>query len=360
MCAADRSKLVKTVRTDKSKSTNEDYDKLMVLLNEKVKAYNDLQLTSDALVKKLRAELTALDAKLREVNTNANEQQSKKRRFGVLDDEIVIPELKNIAQAPKVIKPKPTFAEAVKQSSDTPVERMRIIRFNVDTPQVEDTVLKDDIFKDKAIKSMNSRGNKAVFVKFDADTPIDDFELKGIEIQKVKEHVPSMKIVGIPPFASPVANVVTDILAQNALNANDFTYVRHFDVDLTRRRYTNIIVNCSVEVLKQCLLNGIFYGRHKLRCYEHVRAIQCLNRYAFGHVAANCLNKLTCKRCAGEHKEVDCTAKITDVKCANCLASKRAHDHRITSENCPSRRVWIGKRITFLEKRILPAKKINV
>lgn len=167
-----------------------------------------------------------------------------------------------------------------------------------------------------------------------------------------------MKIVGIPIFSSPVADVLSRILTQNAMNEDDFVYIRHFTVELTRRRYVNIVVNCSVDILKSCLANGLSYGKYKLRCYEHVRTsiIQCLNCYAFGHLAANCLNKLTCRRCSGEHKELECTAKVTDAKCANCIASKRPHDHRVTSENCPSRRAWIHRGINFLEKKIQSSK----
>lgn len=97
--------------------------------------------------------------------------------------------------------------------------------------------------------------------------------------------------------------------------------------------------------------------RHKLQCFEHIRAIQCLKCYAFGHVAVNCRNKLTCKRCAGEHKEGECKVHITEVKCANCSAAKRPHDHRVTSESCPARRAWINKRISFLERKIQSVNK---
>lgn len=164
--------------------------------------------------------------------------------------------------------------------------------------------------------------------------------------------MPTMKIVGLPPFTTPVENVVANILESNGINKDAVVYLRHFSVDLIRRRYTNILVNCTIDILKNCMKNGLQYGKFRLRCYEHVRAIQFLKCYAFGHVAANCLNKLTCKRCADEHIENECKAKENEIRCANCLATKRPHDHRITSENCPSRRAWINRRINFLGKKI--------
>lgn len=164
--------------------------------------------------------------------------------------------------------------------------------------------------------------------------------------------MPTMKIVGLPPFSGTIDTVIPDILTTNNLNVADFTYVRHFSVELFRRRYVNVLVTCTVENLKKCMSSGLQFGRFKLRCYEHVRVVQCLKCFAFGHVAANCLNKLTCKRCAGEHKENECQAKTNEIRCANCISSKRAHDHRITSENCPSRKAWINRKINFLGKRI--------
>lgn len=79
-----------------------------------------------------------------------------------------------------------------------------------------------------------------------------------------------MKIVGISDLAKSATEIVADIIRENALIATDLVYERDFTVELPRRRYKNIIVNCTVEVLKKSIQNGVSLNNMRLRCYEHV------------------------------------------------------------------------------------------
>lgn len=161
VCSTERAKLVKIVRTRKKNATNDDYDKLFKLYTDLLKASDDYKLSSETMIGELRAQLTVIENGRNESNKDTNIQQRKKRRYGDMDDVVIVPTIKE-ASKPKETTPKLTFAEAVKQSSDTPIHRMRIIRFNAELPS-PDNIFDDEIFKDKAIKSMNTRGENAFF-----------------------------------------------------------------------------------------------------------------------------------------------------------------------------------------------------
>lgn len=196
LCATDRSRLVKIVRNEKTKSTGEDYVKLLAMHTEKVKMYNDFKIAAEAQSKQLQAKIAELELKLLNARPSVDKQQNKKRKIMDLDDEIIVPRSNGNVQSPKVVTPKLTFAEGVKKSSDTPIKLMRIVRINDEIEQANDVIFKDDIFKADAIRSMNSRGAKAVFMKFRNDAAVVDFENKlkdkfknDVDIQKVNTRL---------------------------------------------------------------------------------------------------------------------------------------------------------------------------
>lgn len=65
----------------------------------------------------------------------------------------------------------------MKLSSDTPIDCIRVIRLNEDTT-VNKKIFTDEIFNDETIKSVNQRGEKAVFVKFETNGAAESFEDK--------------------------------------------------------------------------------------------------------------------------------------------------------------------------------------
>lgn len=140
--------------------------------------YNDLKIAAEAQTKELHAKIAELESKLMNAKPTIDKQQNKKRKIVDLEEEILLPKPNGSAQPPKVLWPKLAFAEAVKQSSDTPIELMRIVRLNDESEQANDGIFKDDIFKADAIRSMSSRGAKAVFMKFSNDAAVVEFENK--------------------------------------------------------------------------------------------------------------------------------------------------------------------------------------
>lgn len=110
-----------------------------------------------------------------------------------------------------------------------------------------------------------------------------------------------------------------------------------YTVNAQRRSYRNIVVACSLNILKATTGVGTIFRDRTFKCYEQVRTLQCFRCYAFGHMANRCTNKISCRNCAGEHISTECPDQTGEPKCANCIVYKRPHQHRVTYEMCPTR-----------------------
>jgi hypothetical protein len=76
-----------------------------------------------------------------------------------------------------------------------------------------------------------------------------------------------------------------------------------------------------IEVDNDCFDKLMESGRVNLgwrscRVVHHVHITRCFKCCGFGHIAANCSNKLACSKCGDEHKVENCKSEA--MKCVNC------------------------------------------
>lgn len=217
---------------------------------------------------------------------------------------------------------RPTLAE-VMLSSDVPKNRMRHIQIADDAnPDFGKTIIDDESLKSDGVISAVRRRDDLVTVKFAAANVVDEFEKTintkygdKVKIQQVRPYQPTMKIVGFNDMSTPMSEIVTRIATENAISPGDLNLVREYTVDASRRVYRNSIIHCSTDVLTKAIITGLSMDSRFYRCFEHVRTLQCFNCFAFGHIASSCVNKIACRKCAGEHHQRDCTDSSNEVKC---------------------------------------------
>lgn len=87
--------------------------------------------------------------------------------------------------------------------------------------------------------------------------------------------------------------------------------------------------------------------------FDHVSILRCFKCLGYNHKSNECVNKLACGRCAGNHCTKECNSNI--LKCVNCseLVKKKLLDtdvnHEAFSRSCPAY-------IKYYEKRLKPRK----
>lgn len=64
--------------------------------------------------------------------------------------------------------------------------------------------------------------------------------------------------------------------------------------------------------------------------------VRCFKCQGYGHIGKVCRErKMTCGRCAGEHKTETCKTEQEEVACQNCRKEGRASDHPAYWRGCP-------------------------
>lgn len=91
----------------------------------------------------------------------------------------------------------------------------------------------------------------------------------------------------------------------------------------------NDCFSCLMEKKRLC----IDFDRY--RVVEYVQIVRCYKCQAYGHTSTRCLGTQKCTRCAGDHRQSDCT--INEESCANCILEDGENDsgHRADSPKCP-------------------------
>lgn len=335
-------------------SLENENDKLRKIIDENKNAYEcenkRLQgenlmyvksaIEGNATIVELRSEAT------RRLATSGN--KNKRPRSGSMDTDII--ENQNTA----ILRNRPTFAEVLsRQNVQTDCIRNIRIADRANFFGIQSEILANERLK--ALGALNKRPNGQISIR--CDNPeiakgVDDFIIANYD-DKCKSdmprpYIPTIKITGLDTDSS-AADILIEIQKQNRDVKADFDFIREFEINVTRNPYRNVITRCSIEFLKKAVSRQINLNGRVLRCYEQVTTLQCFKCYAFGHISANCKNKLTCRNCSGEHLSKECKSNF--LQCANCAAQKRIATHKATSEICPIRTERINGIIDFLRSK---------
>lgn len=162
------------------------------------------------------------------------------------------------------------------------------------------------------------------------------------EVQKIK---PQIKITGVPcQDTIDHATLIHNIKLQNHwLRESEFTIDRVYSIDTRKGLYSNIIINCDINLQKRFIdQHYLIIGFRECKAYEYVYLLQCLRCYRFGHFARECKFEETCRRCTEKHKVSECTSTTITNKCSNCkIANIRGAQYDIrhppTDDRCPSK-----------------------
>lgn len=171
-----------------------------------------------------------------------------------------------------------------------------------------------------------------------------------MQVSRIPQYTPQMKVVCISDIVTPANQLVDELLTQNAVDAS-FKYIRDYNITTPRRTYRNMIVSCSLDLLKRFIADGLLIRGAKYRCYEHIRTLQCFRCYDYGHMANKCPNDVICRKCSGKHVSTECTDASGKLTCINCKIAGRNFNHSVTADNCPRRIERINGLIDFLVRK---------
>lgn len=94
----------------------------------------------------------------------------------------------------------------------------------------------------------------------------------------------------------------------------------------------SIILEVDEETHKELLNKGkLSVGWKKCPVYNHVNVKRCFKCWGYYHIAKNCTRKETCHKCAGNHKENECT--VEKKKCVNCMFKNQAYNLKMNDEH---------------------------
>lgn len=131
-----------------------------------------------------------------------------------------------------------------------------------------------------------------------------------VKITELKK--PRIKVVGMSEKLE-VEDIVKKIKVQNTtLNDADITVLQIYG----NRCYNAILEIDSVHFNKIMSSKRINIGWDRCIVYEHFLIRKCFKCNGYNHKYADCTNKVSCKKCSGEHDIKDCDSEI--VKCINC------------------------------------------
>lgn len=167
-------------------------------------------------------------------------------------------------------------------------------------------------------------------------------KIEVLEVQKIR---PQIKITGVLCEETiDHDTLINNIKSQNYwLRESEFTIDRIYSIDTKKGPYSNIIINCDINLQKRFIdQHHVIIGFRECKVYEYVYLLQCLRCYRFGHFARECNFEETCRRCTEKHKLSECTSPILSHKCSNCKSANlrgAQYDirHPPTDDRCPSK-----------------------
>lgn len=170
------------------------------------------------------------------------------------------------------------------------------------------------------------------------------------KVNVLSKRLPKLRVIGFSAEFSST-ELRQKILDQNVDVAEgmDFKILSIFKIPRSSTFGAKIEVD-PVSFTKIINNKKLHIGWDICFVFEAFDLVQCFKCFGFHHTSTSCLASLTCPRCSGVHKLVDCTANAEC--CTNCIQAstnlKITLDsaHSATNKNCP---VYLRK--ISLEKR---------
>lgn len=247
---------------------------------------------------------------------------------------------------PTTTIPEKTFA-AVAADKSNKAETIRTIIIPADDV-IKNQFLKDNVCAHLNITKINKKTQNVMTVK--CATSDDASLLEGkitqkyrgvAKVNKVTINGPQIKITNLPTDIDD-SELISMMIEQNHWISNEeITLHRSYIIDLNHRKYTNLIINCSLEA-QQAILDHevIIIGFQERRCFENVSTIQRLKCFSYGHMLPECNFRLSCRRCGEEHNSSKKDCNI---------------DNEIRYPNCPNiQTIEPINRVNILTLNILP------
>lgn len=305
-----------------------------------------------------------LQDELEEIRNNAREMTRKHEQIlkavaeinAKLGTNAGTPKPANIAvqaaSAPVQTNPK-TYARILKDASKTSTH---IRHINGLGATQADRIANLAIFKtseeikNTSFHSVRVKGPSSITVIFSTSKAAKAFEklveekfAAIVESKGVTSRRPMVKIVRIPTETAEPELIKRELIRCNDWLKNASLDIEQvFEISIAGRTYMNCIIACDIEIQEQLTQMGtVSFGLDTCRVYEQIDVLQCNNCSRFGHIAINCVNETTCKKCAGSHKHTDCDAM--EMKCVNCETANKSFgkdmktDHNSAFDRCPMR-----------------------
>lgn len=155
-----------------------------------------------------------------------------------------------------------------------------------------------------------------------------------------KKRNPRLKIVGYTGEGNE-GEIESDIRKQNKwISDDDMMKVVHIK-KMKNRNTSNIYIECSPGLYHKAMkAQRVFMNWERYRIYEDLNLSRCYNCQGYNHKSANCVRRVSCGNCSGEHERSECNSVVK--RCVNCdLANNKFStgynvDHAAADPGCPS------------------------
>lgn len=221
------------------------------------------------------------------------------------------------------------------QSKDT----INLLKNNIDVAQL-------GIGVNKMINSSN--GNVIIDVDKEEDQILISNEIQNkfndaFQVKNIPRKASKIKIIGIEKeLVTMDEKVFIDtIVKQNSLSQ----ILEKPDIKIVKRYLKNQYKGSAIieanPLIHEAILNNekIKIEWNSYRIFNYVNVMRCYKCWGFNHIAKNCRNNITCRKCSEQHKEEDC--KNSYKRCINCVKITRETnqndlktDHEATDVNC--------------------------
>lgn len=165
------------------------------------------------------------------------------------------------------------------------------------------------------------------------------------KVNVIRKKLLKLKIVGIKENLDlnreNEKEFLMKVAEQNELITNDKIFMmKILKKNINNREIGTIILETDSKTHNTLIeRERIKIGWGICRVYDYVSVLQCYKCWGYNHFAKDCRNKIVCRKCAGEHSEVNCASE--NKKCQNCAdvitkfkVEGWSSDHEVTDRNC--------------------------
>lgn len=158
-------------------------------------------------------------------------------------------------------------------------------------------------------------------------------------IDEAHARNPRLNIQGIDAEDAETDNFISDLIRLNKLNVTEDDIKIITILKRTNASSVNVVIEVPPSLRSKIMeTQTVYAGWRRCRVVDHVYIPQCHKCYGFHHTKKNCLEKMKCSKCAGEHKFSNCESNVE--KCINCINHNRKYktnfsvNHSAVSKTC--------------------------